>query len=90
MIFLEPSPEARVEFRVDDEVASIVDGEARREPVESPHAIVSADRAGFYHLIVDRDLSCVAIDGDEPLVRSLIASLPYAEPSPAAVAATAG
>jgi DNA-binding HxlR family transcriptional regulator len=90
MIFLEPSPEARVEFRVDDEVASIVDGEARREPVESPDAIVSADRAGFYHLIVDRDLSCVAIDGDEPLVRSLIASLPYAEPSPAAVAATAG
>jgi DNA-binding HxlR family transcriptional regulator len=90
MIFLEPSPGAGIEFRVDDEVASIVDGEARDGPVESPDVVVSADRAGFYHLIVDRDFGCVAIEGDANRIRSLIETLPYAGPSPAAVAATAG
>jgi DNA-binding HxlR family transcriptional regulator len=90
MIFLEPSPGAGVEFRVDDEVASIVDGEARDGPVESPDVVVSADRAGFYHLIVDRDFGCVAIEGDANRIRSLVETLPYAGPSPAAVAATAG
>ena len=90
MIFLEPTTDARIEFRVDDEIASIVDGRPRDGAAESADVVVSADRAGFYHLIVDRDFSCVTIDGDERLMRSLIGSLPYAEPSPAAVAATAG
>ena len=87
MIFLEPSSDARVEFRVDDEVASIVDGEARDGPAESPDAVVSGDRAGFYHLIVDRDFGCVTIAGDKALMRSLIGALPYAE-TPALPAAS--
>ena len=77
---LPPEPtEARVEFRVDDEVASFVDGDAQPGPVESPDAVVACDRAGFYHLLVDRDLRCVSIDGDTEVIRSLIDSLPYAE-----------
>ena len=82
--------DARIEFHVDEEVASFVDGEAHDGPTEQPDAVVVCDRAGFYHLLVDRDLGCVAIEGDANRIRSLIESLPYAGPSPAAVAATAG
>jgi DNA-binding HxlR family transcriptional regulator len=71
--------DARVEFRVDDEVASFVDGEAQAGPLEDPDAVVACDRAGFYSLLVDRDLRCVSIDGDAEVIRSLIASLPYAD-----------
>jgi DNA-binding HxlR family transcriptional regulator len=77
---LPPSPtDARVEFRVDGEVASFVDGEPREGPVEDPDVVVACDRAGFYHLLVDRDLNCVSIDGDADVIRSLLAALPYAE-----------
>jgi DNA-binding HxlR family transcriptional regulator len=76
---LPPTPtEARVEFRVEDEVASIVDGEPRPGSIEDPDAVVETDRAGFYHLLVDRDLRCVTIDGDEGVVSSLLEALPYA------------
>jgi DNA-binding HxlR family transcriptional regulator len=86
MIFLEPTSDGKVEFRVDDEVASIVDGEARDGPAESPDVVVSGDRAGFYHFVVDRDFTCVTVDGDADLARSLIASLPYPTESRAASA----
>jgi DNA-binding HxlR family transcriptional regulator len=86
MIFLEPPRDPRIEFRVDDEVASLVDGEPRGGPVEAPDAVVASDRTGFYRLIVDRDLACVEVTGDETLVRSLVESLPYAETQPAPAA----
>jgi DNA-binding HxlR family transcriptional regulator len=77
---LPPDPsEARVEFRVEDEVASYVGGDAQPGPLDDPDAVVVCDRAGFYHLLVDRDIRCVSIDGDAEVVRSLVASLPYAE-----------
>lgn len=83
MIFLAPPTDARVEFRVDDEVASLVEGGPREGPVEDPDAVVTSDRAGFYHLVVERDLTCAEIAGDESVVRALVESLPYA-PAPAA------
>jgi DNA-binding HxlR family transcriptional regulator len=85
MIFLAPPTDARVEFRVDDEVASLVDGAPREGAADTPDAVVASDRSGFYHLVVDRDFTCVTVTGNEDLVRSLVASLPYAEaPEPAA------
>jgi DNA-binding HxlR family transcriptional regulator len=82
-----PKPTAaRVEFRVDDEVASFVDGEPRLGPVEDAAAVIECDRSGFYSLLVDRDLACVSVDGDVDLVRSLIEALPYSETAPAATA----
>ena len=75
---LPPSPtEARIEFRVGEEVAALVDGAPREGPADDPDAIVTTDNAGFFRLLVDRDLGCVAIEGDEGLVRSLIDALPY-------------
>jgi DNA-binding HxlR family transcriptional regulator len=74
--------DSRVEFHVDDEVASFVGGDAQPGPVENPDAVVSCDRAGFYSLLVDRDIRCVSIEGDAEAIRSLVSALPYAE-SPA-------
>jgi DNA-binding HxlR family transcriptional regulator len=84
---LPPNPtHSRVEFRVDDEIASFVGGEAQPGPLEDPDAVVVCDRAGFYRLLVDRDLQCVSIAGDSDVIRSLIASLPYGEAAPLATA----
>jgi DNA-binding HxlR family transcriptional regulator len=85
MIFCPTPPEARVEFRVETEVASFAEGEVREGPVEDADAVVETDRAAFYRLVVERDFGGVTIDGDDDLVRSLIESLPYSE---APIAAT--
>jgi DNA-binding HxlR family transcriptional regulator len=79
MIFLAPPKDATVEFRVDDEVAAIVDGEPRSGAADDPDAVVACDRAGFYRLVVERDLTCVAVTGEKRLIRSLVDSLPYVE-----------
>jgi DNA-binding HxlR family transcriptional regulator len=71
--------DARVEFRVDGEVASVEDGQPKPGPAENPDAVVETDRAGFYHLFVDRDLRCATIEGDTEVIRALLAALPYAE-----------
>jgi DNA-binding HxlR family transcriptional regulator len=86
MIFLPHSTAAPIEFRIDDEVASFVDGEPREGPVEDPVAVVTGDRTGFYHLVVDRDRHGVWVDGDVEAVDQLIEALPY-PPAPAAAPA---
>jgi DNA-binding HxlR family transcriptional regulator len=81
MIFCPTPPDARVEFRVGDEVASIAGGEVLEGAVDAPDVVVECDRAGFYRLIVYRDFGDVSITGDEALIHSLIGSLPYGEAS---------
>jgi DNA-binding HxlR family transcriptional regulator len=82
MIFLPSSGRGRVEFHVDDEVASYVDGESFEGSIDDPDAVVECDRVGFYTFVVDRDLNCASIQGDESVLRALIDSLPYAEAVP--------
>jgi len=72
-----------VEFRICDEVASLVDGDVADGAIDSPDAVVTGDAPGFYRLVVDRDLDAVSIIGDESAVREVLATLP----SPPAVAA---
>lgn len=67
---------SRIEFRIGDEVASVVDGEIVEGSIEDPHAIVSGDPAGFYRLMVDRSIDCVSVEGDARVVDALLASLP--------------
>ena len=56
-----PNPtDACIEFRVDDELASFVDGEVREGPGERTDAIVETDPDGFFHLLVDHDLDAVS------------------------------
>src|SRR5205823_902843 len=42
-----------IEFRVGDEVASLVKGEGHNGPVDHPDAVVETDPAGMFHLFFD-------------------------------------
>jgi DNA-binding HxlR family transcriptional regulator len=79
------APPGRFEFRVGDEVASIVDGETRPGPTESPDVVVEADAACMYHLLVEGRLDLVSIEGDRELLERLVAhsSGPDRAPLPA-------
>jgi DNA-binding HxlR family transcriptional regulator len=65
-------PQLSVEFRIAGEIASICDGSAQEGPAEMPSAVVSADPAGFYNLLVRGDLDSVHIDGDSDAVRQVV------------------
>jgi DNA-binding HxlR family transcriptional regulator len=79
------APPGRFEFRVGDEVASLVDGEARTGSVEQPDVVVEGDPAGIYHLFVDRRLDLVSVQGDNGLLEQLLEAAPA--PAEAAVPA---
>src|SRR5205085_1987425 len=66
------APPGRFEFRVGDEVASLVDGVAQNGSVDEPDVVVSGDAAGLYHLFVDRRLDLVDVEGDRELLQQLI------------------
>jgi DNA-binding HxlR family transcriptional regulator len=83
-VFAPVAPRGRFEFHVGDEVASLVDGQARNGPVEDPDVVVETDPPGFYHFFVERRWDGVAVDGDRELLERLLDAA-----SPAAGAAVA-
>jgi DNA-binding HxlR family transcriptional regulator len=70
------APPGRFEFRVGDEVASLVDGDARSGPVDDPDVVVEGDPEGIYYMFVDRRLDQVAVEGDRALLEQLIDAAP--------------
>ena len=70
------APPGRFEFRVGDQVASLVDGEARPGAVEKPDVVVEGDPEGIYYMFVDRRLDLVAVEGDRALLERLIDAAP--------------
>jgi DNA-binding HxlR family transcriptional regulator len=70
------APAGRFEFRVGDEVASIVDGDAQSGPVEDPDVVVEGDPVGVYYMFVDQRLDQVTIEGDRGLLEQLIDTAP--------------
>lgn len=70
------APAGRFEFRVGDEVASMVDGEVRRGPVDDPQVVVEADPADLYDMFVNRRLDQVTVTGDRDLLERLVAAAP--------------
>ena len=70
------APEGSFEFRVGDEVASLVDGEVRREPVPNPDVVVEADPAALYAMFVEQRLDAVTVTGDRDLLERLVAATP--------------
>ena len=88
MAFPPSATEAQVEFRIGDEVASLVGGEARAGTVDEPDAIVTGDPAGFYHLVVDRDLDAVSVRGSVTALRTLLTTLPTPAPQVGVMPAT--
>ena len=70
------APPGRFEFRVGDEVASLVDGEAQAGAIDDPDVVVEADPEGIYHMFVDRRLDLVKVEGVRALLEQLIAVAP--------------
>ena len=70
------APPGRFEFRVGDEVASLVDGEAQSGSIEQPDVVVEGNPDGIYHMFIDRRLDLVKVEGDSDLLEQLIAVAP--------------
>jgi DNA-binding HxlR family transcriptional regulator len=66
------APPGRFEFRVGDEVASLVDGVVQPGSIESPDVLVEGDAEGVYYMFVERRLDLVSITGDRELLERLI------------------
>ena len=71
-VFAPAAPEGSFEFRIGGEVASLVDGEARRGPVDSPEVVVESAVDAFYWLFVDRRWDDVTVEGDRELLERLL------------------
>ena len=80
------APPGRFEFRVGDEVASLVEGEARSGPAEQPDVVVEADPEGLYHLMIEGRLDQVTVEGDRSLLVRLLDNTAPVEQSLAATA----
>jgi hypothetical protein len=70
------APAGRFEFRVGDEIASLVDGIANTGPIDDPDVVVEGDAEGLYYLFVERRLDGVSITGDRALLDHLIDAAP--------------
>jgi DNA-binding HxlR family transcriptional regulator len=75
-----PAAAGRFEFRIGDEVASVVDGAVIEGQAVRPDAVVTGDPTCFYHLVVDRDLNAVTVEGSRAAVRRLLEALPPEAP----------
>jgi DNA-binding HxlR family transcriptional regulator len=66
------APPGRFEFRVGDEVASLLDGEARPGAAEQPDVVIEGDAEGMYYLFVERRTDRVSVEGDRRLLERLL------------------
>ncbi len=69
------APDARIAFRVEGEEASLDAGTVVTGVVDGVDAVVEANAAGFYHLIVDGRVEGIEIEGDSEAVARLVATL---------------
>ncbi len=76
-----------IEFRIGDEIASLVDGTVVAGPAQHPDVVVSGDARGFYDLVVERDLDALEVRGSRRALHAFLDALPpvVAAPEPARV-----
>jgi DNA-binding HxlR family transcriptional regulator len=79
------APGGCFEFRVGDEVVSLVDGETRADTTGEPDVVIEGDAAGLYALFVDRTTDGVEVRGDRELLDRLLDAAPRPIESPAPV-----
>jgi DNA-binding HxlR family transcriptional regulator len=65
-----------IEFRIGDELASVVGDAIVDGAIESPDAVVVGGLRDFYCLMVERDTSTVSIEGDPGVVDAMLEALP--------------
>jgi len=71
-VFAPVAPDGTIEFRVGDEVASLVDGEARPGPADDPDVVLHAGTRSFYYLFIERRWDGVSVHGDRELLERLL------------------
>jgi DNA-binding HxlR family transcriptional regulator len=71
-VFAPVAPPGTFEFRIGDELASIVDGQAVAGAAEAPDVVLEAEPACFYHLFVARSWDGVTVEGDRGLLERLL------------------
>jgi DNA-binding HxlR family transcriptional regulator len=81
-VFAPVAPAGRFEFRIGDEIASLVDGEAQTGSIADADVLVEADTPCFYYLFVERRWDGVTVVGDRELLERLLD--PAAAPAAAA------
>jgi DNA-binding HxlR family transcriptional regulator len=80
-LFAPVAPDGSFEFRIDDEVAALVDGEAAAGPAEQPDVVLEAAPAAFYFLVTERRWDGVEVEGDRELLERLLeAAAPVDDP----------
>jgi len=67
--------DACIAFRVGDEEATVVAGESRAGIAPDADVVVETDEHGFYHLLVNRDLNGVRVEGDQALLERVVSSV---------------
>ncbi len=77
------APTGRFEFRVGDEVASLVDGEVAPGSIEQPDVVVEGDPVAVYHLFVDGQDDGVTITGNRELLERVLDATPEPVEMPA-------
>jgi DNA-binding HxlR family transcriptional regulator len=78
------APPGRFEFRVGDEVASMIDGEVQDGPIDDPDVVVEAEPDGIYWMFVERRSDHVRVEGDRTLLDKLVNAAPSAIATPTA------
>jgi DNA-binding HxlR family transcriptional regulator len=71
-VFAPAAPSGTFEFRIDGEVAAIVDGAARQGPSENPDVVLEAPVPSFYWLVVERRWDGVKVEGDRELLERML------------------
>ena len=78
------APPGRFEFRIGDEVASLVDGEVLHGSIPDPDVVVEADPDDLHTMFVESRIDHVSVEGDRALLELLIQAAPAPVDAPVA------
>ena len=78
------APPGRFEFRVGDEVASLVDGEVLHGSIPDPDVVVEADPDELHTMFVEGRIDHVSVEGDSALLEQLVQAAPPPVEAPVA------
>ena len=84
-VFTPVAPAGSFEFRIGDEVASLVDGKAIPGSAEDPDVVLDTDPIAFYYLFVERRWDGVTVEGDRDLLEQLLEAVAPPVETPVAV-----
>ncbi len=70
------APPGSFEFRVGDEVATLIDGEVQDGSIDDPDVVIEGDPDGIYWMFVERRSDRVRIEGDSTLLDELLQATP--------------